>query len=96
MILSVKAMELNRKVEYLSIKNMRGKICSYLLELSHIYKSGTFILPMNKNELADFLNVSRPSMSREFSRLRNEGIIDYYLSGVRILDMQRLMEMSLL
>ena len=93
-ILSQKALYLNRKVEYLTIKSMRSKIASYLLEQTHIYNSHNFIIPMNKNELADFLNVSRPSMSREFSRLKDEGIIDYYLSSIRILNADQLKEIA--
>lgn len=93
-IITEKAINLNRKVEYLGIKSMRGKICTYLLEQARAFNSNTFLLPLNKNELADFLNVSRPSMSREFSRLREEGVLDYYLSSIRIIDMDRLKEMT--
>jgi len=89
-ILSEKAVSLSRKVEYLSIKSMRGKICAYLLEQSELSGGSAFILPMNRNDLADYLGVSRPSMSREMGRLRDEGVIDFYMSGVRILDMDRL------
>jgi CRP/FNR family transcriptional regulator, dissimilatory nitrate respiration regulator len=89
-IISGKALALNRKVEYLGIKSMRGKICTYLLEQYRINKNSTFVLPMNRNELADYLGVSRPSMSREFGRLKDEGVIDFYLSSVRILDMENL------
>jgi CRP-like cAMP-binding protein len=93
-IISDKAIGLNRKVEYLGIKSMRAKIATYLLEQSRVYKSATFLLPMNKNDLADYLNVSRPSMSREFSRLREEGVIDYYLSSIRLLDTEALKQMA--
>lgn len=93
-ILSEKAVQLNRKVEYLGIKSMRAKLCTYLLEQQKINKSSTFILPVNKSELADYLGVSRPSMSRELGRLRDEGALDFYLSSVRLLDEQALKKMS--
>lgn len=93
-ILSEKAIQLNRKVEYLGIKSMRGKLCTYLLEQQRINNSDTFILPMNKNELADYLNVSRPSMSRELGRLRDEGVLDFYLSSVRLLNIEALRKMA--
>ncbi|MGE5494423.1 MAG: Crp/Fnr family transcriptional regulator [Burkholderiales bacterium] len=89
-VISDKSLQLDRKVEYLSVKGMRSKICAYLLEQYRLNKSATFVLPMNKSDLADYLGVSRPSMVREFSRLKDEGIIDYYLSSVRILDMDAL------
>ncbi|NLD45661.1 MAG: Crp/Fnr family transcriptional regulator [Clostridiaceae bacterium] len=92
-IVSEKALMLNRKVEYLSIKSMRAKICTYLFEQYKKSGSKLFMIPMNRNELADFLNVSRPSMSREMSRLREEGIIDFHRDSIRINDIEALKEM---
>ncbi|AWZ48981.1 transcriptional regulator [Clostridiaceae bacterium 14S0207] len=89
-IISDKALILNKKVDYLSIKSIRGKIATYLLEQYENNPSNNIILPLNRNELADFLNVSRPSMSREMSGMRDEGIIDFYLSTFRIKDMEAL------
>jgi Mn-dependent DtxR family transcriptional regulator len=40
--------------------------------------------------MADFLNVSRPSISRETSRMKDEGIIDYHLSTIKIKDIDAL------
>lgn len=89
-IVSEKALRLNRKVEYLSIKGMREKLCTYIWELYKKNGKLIFRLPMNRNELADFLNVSRPSMSREMCRMRDEGMIDFHLSAIKILDKDRL------
>lgn len=92
-IISEKALLLNKKVEYLSIKSMRGKISTFLLEQYKKAGSTTFMLPMNRNEWADFLNVSRPSMSRELSKMRDEGVIDFYMSSIQIKDVETLKEM---
>ncbi len=89
-ILSHKAMTLNRQLEYLSIRSIRGRIASYLLEQQRQYGTPTFMLAMNRNELADFLNVARPSLSREMCRMRDEGILDFHRSSVRIMDMDAL------
>jgi CRP-like cAMP-binding protein len=83
-ILSTKALILNQRVEYLSIKNMREKISVYLLEQQKINQKSTFTLPLKRNELADFLNVSRTALSRELGRMRDEGIIDFYRASVKI------------
>jgi CRP/FNR family transcriptional regulator, dissimilatory nitrate respiration regulator len=83
-ILSEKALMLNRKVDYLSMKSMRGKLSAYFLERRRLAGSSTFTMPLNRNELADYLGVSRPSMSREMGRMRDEGIIDYHLATVKI------------
>lgn len=89
-IISERAMLLNKKVEYLTIKSMRGKISTYLLEQYNRSGSRKIVLPLNRNELADFLNVSRPSMSREMGKLRDEGIIDFYLTTFELLDLEAL------
>ena len=87
---------LNKKVEYLTIKSMRGKISTYLLEQYKRTGDKNIILSLNRNELSDFLNVSRPSMSREMCKMRDEGLIDFHLTEFEILDIESLKKMSAL
>ncbi len=89
-IVTEKALMLNKKVEYLIIKSLRGKISAFLLDQAKSAKNNSFILPMNRNEMADFLNVSRPSMSREMGLMRREGIIDYHLAEIQIINPEKL------
>ena len=89
-IISNKALMLNTKVEYLTIKSMRGKISRFLMEQHKKTGSLIFMLPMKRNELADFLNVSRPSLSREMCRMKEEGIIDFHMASIRIKDIEAL------
>lgn len=89
-IVSKKALVLNRKVEYLVIKSMREKISTFLLEQYMMTNKTTFMIALNRNELADFLNVSRPSMSREIAKMKEEGIIDYYKASFKIVNIDLL------
>jgi len=89
-ILGEKNVTLNWKLEILSLKGMREKLASYLLKTSLEYGSNTFQIPLNRTELADFLNVSRTSMCRELSRMKDEGLIDLYGRSFKILDKKRL------
>jgi len=89
-ILSDKALMLNRKVEYMTIVGIREKISTFLLEQYKKAGKTTFMLPMNRKELAEFLNVSRPSLSREMCRMRDDGIIDFHMATVKILNLDRL------
>lgn len=91
-MISTKAILLNRKVEYLSIKSIRGRISTYLLEQYMRTGKTTFMMSLKRNELADFLNVSRPSLSREMCRMRDEGIIEFHKSSVRIKHIDALKE----
>lgn len=93
-ILSEKALLLNRKVEYLSLGSMRGKISTYLLEQHQSTEKNVFNLPLNRNDLADFLNVSRTALSREMGRMRDEGLIEFYRSSVKINNIDALKEIG--
>lgn len=90
---STRAMLLNRRVEYLSLKGINAKIACFLLE--HMERAGcnTFRLPMNRNEMAEFLNISRPSMSREMGAMRDMGIIEFQKEAVKIIDAEQLKSM---
>ncbi len=92
-IVSNRAIMLNRRVEYLSMRSINSKIACLLLE--HMERSGsnTFRLPMNRNEMADFLNISRPSMSREMGVMRDNGIIEFQKEAVKILKVDKLKEL---
>lgn len=89
-MVSQKAYNLSRKVEYLQLKSITGKLSKYLLEQCMTQGKMTFTLPLNREELAEFLNVSRPSMSRELGKMRDEGIIEFYKESVRIVDAAKL------
>lgn len=93
-IISDRALLLNKHVEYLNIKSLKGKISTFLIE--QYKKSGktTFKLPLKRNELAEFLNVSRPSLSREICHLRDEGLIDFNRSSFCIKNIEALKNIS--
>jgi CRP/FNR family transcriptional regulator, dissimilatory nitrate respiration regulator len=77
---------LNRKLELLTLKGMREKIAIYLLNEANERGSSMFQIKLNRTELADYLNVSRTSMCRELSRMKEEGIIDFYGQSFKIID----------
>ena len=83
-ILSNRALMLNSKIEHISAKSIRGKISSYLLDLMHDSKGNTISIPMKRHELADYLNIPRPSLSRELGLMRDEGIINFEGSIITI------------
>ena len=73
-ILSGKNIFLNQKVRILSRKDLRGKITSYLHTLTPD-SDGISTLPFSKTALAEFLCVNRTALSRELTRMCNDGII---------------------
>ena len=90
-ILSQSAIRLNKKIEYMSMKSIRTKLSTYILEQSFKNKNANmFIMPLNRNELADFLNVTRPSLSREMAKMKDEGLIDYFRDTMSIVNAEEL------
>mgnify|MGYP000890736703 FL=1 len=89
-IVSERALMLRKKIDYISIKTMRSRLCTFLYEYYLNCGTNIFRIQMNRGQLAEFLNVSRPSMSRELSRMKDEGIIDFHLSTFKILDLEKL------
>lgn len=83
-ILSNSALNLNKKLDYLTIGSLRSKISKYLLELYKEQQSMVLSLPMDRTKLAEFLCVARPSLSRELAKMRDDGIIDFYKSSIKI------------
>lgn len=84
-ILSEKAIKLTRKIEYLAIKGLKAKICTYLYNIYLKTGKKEITIPMKKYELAEFFNTARPSLSREMINLRNDGIIHFSGSKVKLL-----------
>ena len=50
----------------------------YLSEEALRQESSSFTLPFNRQQLADFLSVDQSAMSAELSRMKKDGLIDYY------------------
>ena len=75
---------LRRRLGYLSEPGLRPRLLLYLHDEAKRAGSATFTIPFNRQQLADFLGVNRSAMSRELSRLQDEGIIEYYRSSFRL------------
>ena len=89
-IVAIKALILNEKVELLSLKSIREKISIYLLKQYNINNSLIFNIPLNRKELAEYLLVSRPSLSRELANMKQEGILDSHRNSFKIIDLEKL------
>ncbi len=72
-IFAMKAYNLSGKVRLLGCGSIREKISLYLIE--NQTPSGEIAKNPSREELADYLNVTRPSLSRELGNMEKEGII---------------------
>ena len=76
-LIAQKAFVLHKKVEILTIKSIKAKICNYLLHESEKSGKSSFTVTLNRDQLASYLHVSRPSLSRELKVLQVKNIIKY-------------------
>ncbi|NCB28441.1 MAG: Crp/Fnr family transcriptional regulator [Clostridia bacterium] len=72
-ILAGKAYYLNQKLRLLSSATLRQKLAKVLLQART--PDGQVHLSMNRETLADFLGVARPSLSRELMKMQEDGLV---------------------
>jgi CRP-like cAMP-binding protein len=87
-ILAAKAYFLNNKVQLLTSGSLRQKIAKYLLE--NCNNSKYVQLAMNREQFSAFLNVTRPSLSRELIKMQEDGLIEVDRDMVKIVDFDQL------
>ena len=91
-LLSDKVIVLNNKIKSISLKNIKQKVADYILQEYKSQKQLIVNLKMNKEEIANFIGIPRPSLSRELIKLRKEKIIDFDRNNITILDIDKLEE----
>ena len=78
--------ELTEKIEITSKSSLREKILAYLSIESRRNGSTRFTVPLNRTEMADYLCTNRSALSRELSKMKKDGIIDYENKSFHILN----------
>ena len=88
-IFAEKAFQMNRRLRILGGASIREKVARYLLDRQ---KGGNRVAVMSREDLADYLNVTRPSLSREISAMIHDGILAACGHNLVILDQKALEE----
>lgn len=73
--ISEKNRKLVQKLGHMSKRSTREKLISYLSEEAKRQNSNSFIIPFNRQQLADFLSVDRSAMSNELCKMRDDGLL---------------------
>lgn len=68
---------LSRRITFVSAKSTRDRLLTFLSYQSAVNKSSSFDIQLNRQQLADYLNVERSAMCAELSRMQNDGLIKY-------------------
>lgn len=86
---------MNQRLELLSLPSIRQKVFFYLnMELAQARMRNEIMLPFSKLAWAEYMNVSRPSLSRELKAMCNEGLLEVSNRRIRIIAPQNLPDLS--
>lgn len=91
-ILAQKAYYLNRRLQVVSCTTLRQKIARLLLQ--NMTENGDPVLSMSREEMADFLNVARPSVSRELMSMQKDGFLTIRQKKICAADVQKLRDLA--
>lgn len=80
-----KGQYLTRKLEDSTRRSMRERLQDYLSDQYHKAGSRTFVIPLNRQDLADFLFVDRSALSNELCKMRDEGLLRFDRSKFELL-----------
>lgn len=74
-VMARRVMNLNEKITHMAKRSTREKLLSYLSAESMRQGKLSFVIPYDRQQLADYLCVERAAMSVELSKLQKEGYL---------------------
>ena len=74
-VLATKNIRFHQKTQITSKRTTREKLMAYLLLEAKKHNSRRFVIPFDRQELADYLEVERSGLSAEIGKLRKEGVL---------------------
>lgn len=77
-ILAQKALSMNDRIQILSKITLKEKILTLLNQYRIKFDSNEFSLPFDRSDMAIYLGTDRSALSRELSKLKHLGIIDFH------------------
>lgn len=83
--LANKAMILHDRIDCLVQPTVRAKVLNYLQQLSDVQQSEGITIPFDRQQMASYLNVERSALSRELSRMKQDGLIAYHKNRFHLL-----------
>lgn len=78
MISARKNLLLSRRILHTSSKKIRDRLLSYLSYQAELQGSRYIDIPLNRQQLADYLSLDRSALSKELGKMRQDGLLDYH------------------
>lgn len=83
--LAEKTLVFHSKLDIISKKTTSEKLMAYLMNEARVQGKNSFLIPFDRQELADFLGVDRSGLSVEIGKLKRARIIDNHKNHFTIL-----------
>lgn len=85
-IVAEKGLVLHERINCLLKPSVREKIMTYLTRMAQESGQQIFTIPLDRNSMAEYLNIERTALSRELSRMKKDGILDFHKSTFHLFD----------
>ena len=81
-----KNLHLSQRIFHTNAKTIRGRLLAYLSScLPAKSPHAEFDIPYDRQQLADYLQVDRSALSAELSKMKADGLIDYWKNHFKLL-----------
>ncbi len=87
-----KVLLFHKRVDFLTTLSVKKRVIKYLLDMHQEKKSLCFKLNDNREDIARYLNISRPTFSNELSKLQKLNLIIVKAKEITIINKQELFD----
>ncbi len=90
-LMAQRSISTNTRVDYSRITSLRKRVAIFLLDHYNETKQLLFTVSLSRSEMATYLSVTRPALSKVLAEMKKDKIIDYYKDSFKIEDLEKLM-----
>ena len=80
-----------KQLSYLGIVSLKKRVATFLIDMYEENKNCEFSIDMNREQMANFLNGTRPAVSKILIQFKNQDMIDYKKNNFKIKDFEKLL-----
>lgn len=81
---SRKNLNLSMRILHSAPKTIRGRLVSYFSEQVSVQGSNNIKIPLDRQQLADYLGVERTALSKELGKMRDDGMLNFHKNEFHI------------
>ena len=82
---SRKNLNLSMRIFHSAPKTIRGRLVSYFSEQISVQGTNDIKIPLDRQQLADYLGVDRTALSKELGKMRDDGLLTFHKNEFHII-----------